>query len=368
MLLGGFITYHICRTYDSFRVERKEIPQVPLSVFLFKLLPLKLSSGMIFSISHTELPIWSRTCLISLYSKFTGVNLSEIDDEKLVNYSSFNKFFSRKLADNARKLDKSADLVCPCDGTILETGKFESFDDKASQIISKVKGFQFSVDQLLYGIETEDSGNSRRSILKPSSSENSLYYCVMYLAPGDYHRFHSPIPSWKVHTVNHIHGELLPVAPKILPLLKTVFTLNERCSIIGTWKHGHFNMIPIGSTNVGSIKLNDFVTSRNLETKYDEAENSRKSIKITNVNSFESGLSYLKDLIQSQRRKNIQELSTVCVHKPPFPSVVYNMGEEVGYFELGSTVILIFEAPNYFRFSVSDGQKIQMGNELGKLE
>ena len=34
---------------------------------------------------------------------------------------------------------------------------------------------------------------------------HSLYYCVMYLAPGDYHRFHSPA-SWRAEVVRHIPG------------------------------------------------------------------------------------------------------------------------------------------------------------------
>jgi len=43
------------------------------------------------------------------------------------------------------------------------------------------------------------------------------------------------------------------------------------------------------------------------------------------------------------------------------------MGQEVGEFRMGSTVVLLFEAPKAFVFDVDAGQSIQMGQSLGRI-
>ncbi|VVC44220.1 Hypothetical protein CINCED_3A004668 [Cinara cedri] len=84
--------------------------------------------------------------------------------------------------------------------------------------------------------------------------ENELYQLVIYLAPGDYHRFHSPA-QWTVKFRRHFQGELLSVNPKIARLLPDLFVLNERAVYIGEWEHGFFSMTAVGATNVGSIRV-----------------------------------------------------------------------------------------------------------------
>lgn len=46
----------------------------------------------------------------------------------------------------------------------------------------------------------------------------------------------------------------------------------------------------------------------------------------------------------------------------------WSMGQEVGEFRMGSTVVLLFEAPKEFAFDVDVGQTIQMGQALGKID
>ena len=102
---------------------------------------------------------------------------------------------------------------------------------------------------------------------------NRLFFTVIYLAPGDYHRFHSPT-AWVVEKRRHFQGtvlawqlplwtvltpetgELFSVSPWVAKRVENLFVLNERVAMLGRWRHGFFGMVPVGATNVGSIKIN----------------------------------------------------------------------------------------------------------------
>jgi phosphatidylserine decarboxylase precursor len=79
-------------------------------------------------------------------------------------------------------------------------------------------------------------------------------YVVVYLAPGDYHRYHSPA-AFTASYRRHIAGYLEPVDPRYLKKHRDVFKSNERVNVLGDWAHGFFAMSFVGATNVGSIKL-----------------------------------------------------------------------------------------------------------------
>ena len=82
--------------------------------------------------------------------------------------------------------------------------------------------------------------------------ESCLYQCVLYLAPGDYHRFHSPVP-WTVRLRRHFPGHLLSVSPALVARIPGLFSINERVAYLGEWQHGFFSMTAVGATNVGSV-------------------------------------------------------------------------------------------------------------------
>jgi len=177
--------------------------------------------------------------------------------------------------------------------------------------LEQIKGMTYSVSQFL--------GEELPAHLQ-------LYYIVIYLAPGDYHRIHSPA-EFLVNQRIHFSGELYPVLPKVAQYIPSLFCLNERVVLKGTWDHGSFYLAPVGATNVGSIKLvhePDFLTNA--------------------VGSQPNNVS---------RR---DESPPWSVHK----------GDEVAAFDLGSTVVIIFEAPS-FEFSVNVGDPIKVGESIGHI-
>lgn len=77
---------------------------------------------------------------------------------------------------------------------------------------------------------------------------------MIYLAPGDYHRIHSPC-DLKLTSRTHFPGDLFPVFPYLAQAIPALFSRNERVALEGTWRHGYFAMVPVGAYNVGSIRL-----------------------------------------------------------------------------------------------------------------
>lgn len=79
---------------------------------------------------------------------------------------------------------------------------------------------------------------------------------VIYLSPGDYHRFHAPA-TFQADYRRHIVGYLEPVKPSYVQHHQDVFKHNERVNIFGTWQRDEqfFFMSFVGALNVGSIIL-----------------------------------------------------------------------------------------------------------------
>ncbi|KAF8833900.1 phosphatidylserine decarboxylase [Paxillus ammoniavirescens] len=182
----------------------------------------------------------------------------------------------------------------------------------------------------------ESLGVRKRSISGTSVRDgNSLYFTVIYLAPGDYHRFHSPT-AWVVEKRRHFVGELFSVSPYMAKRLQNLFVLNERVALLGRWRYGFFGMIPVGATNVGSINVN-----------FDSALR-------TNVRGRPPPPGTYTEAVYSAA-------SPLLNGQPLTPA------QEMGGFYLGSTVVLVFEAPKTFEFAIKAGQKVKVGNRLGDV-
>ncbi|KNZ75709.1 Phosphatidylserine decarboxylase proenzyme 2, mitochondrial [Termitomyces sp. J132] len=360
----------------------------PWHVHVIGALPLRNMSRLWGYVNSLELPVWFRPWGFRLYAFAFGCNLDEIEHEDLSTYPSLGAFFYRKLKPGVRPVD-SAVLVSPADGTMLHFGTIKDlrveqvkgitysldallgverpgspasvistppeYHNRDMSIVddrefANVNGIEYSLDQLI-GIATPTSGtttpttdsdiplqpeNKRRSASgKTCKPGNALFFSVIYLAPGDYHRFHSPT-AWVVEKRRHFVGELYSVSPYMAKRLENLFVLNERVALLGRWKHGFFSMIPVGATNVGSIILN-----------FDQALR-------TNVRGRPPPPGTYSEAVYSAA-------SPILNGQPLIAA------QEMGGFCLGSTIVLVFEAPADFEFAVQAGQKVKVGERLGDV-
>ncbi|PYH96742.1 phosphatidylserine decarboxylase [Aspergillus ellipticus CBS 707.79] len=447
--LIGLLQFYKAQRAERERVEREVAgesekapprPKVRLSgpwqVQIMSTLPLKAMSRLWGRFNEIELPYYLRVPGFKLYSWIFGVNLDEVAEPDLHTYPNLAAFFYRKLKPGVRPLDPDTRaILAPSDGRILQFGLIERGE------VEQVKGVTYSLDALLgsatpnhadhsdkftdhqgepaqkneakmladaefaqmngisYTLPTllagEQSARKRSASLDASThpkaaaeaevkadlalgdgapwyapkptSNNALHYVVIYLAPGDYHRFHSPVP-WVVQSRRHFAGELFSVSPYLQRHLPGLFTLNERVVLLGRWRWGFFSYTPVGATNVGSIKVNFDAELRTNSLTTDTAAD-----------------------------KAAAEAAARGEQDPGFVEATYlhasrtlgghplQRGEEMGGFQLGSSIVLVFEAPvgtrqsfdagweegtreGGWNWTIEKGQRIQMGEKLGFVD
>lgn len=215
-----------------------------LEMRLYNMLPLRVTSSLWGKINSYDLPIWMRSRLYDFFCRTYNCDMSEALESDYKNYKNLSEFFSRRLKPDSRPISIEPGVVSPADGLVLHFGPI--MDGK----IKGVKGRNYSVYQFL-GLPSEDYEKE----LINDKDNNELYNCIIYLAPGDYHRFHSPA-DWLVNYRKHFPGRLLSVKPRFVQQMPEVLHINERVSYTGSWPHGFFSMTAVGATNVGSIKVN----------------------------------------------------------------------------------------------------------------
>jgi phosphatidylserine decarboxylase len=120
-----------------------------------------------------------------------------------------------------------------------------------------IKGQDYPLDEFLFGAVSHNRDDNLTTNIVESAERrgNKIVQIVIYLAPGDYHRYHSPA-NFTGNYRRHITGYLEPVKPSYVNKHKHVLKDNERVTVFGDWHFGFFGMTFVGATNVGSIILN----------------------------------------------------------------------------------------------------------------
>ncbi|DBA01979.1 TPA: hypothetical protein N0F65_006712 [Lagenidium giganteum] len=287
-----------------------------------KLIPYRAMSRLWGEVHDKELPMWLRAPVYKAWTLAFGCKLDEMK-YPLESYRNLGEFFSRPLKDGAREFVRDPKhLASPVDGTVAAVGVVDA--SSGIPTLEQIKGARYRLDDFLGSIPSFFTDGN-----KSKHAGKKLYHCVLYLAPGDYHRIHSPV-EWTVSERRHFPGNLFPVNKPAARLIPSLFVENERVALMGNWKHGFFSLTAVGATNVGSIV-------------------------VENEPDFRSNT------------KDQDEFVGKCLtqrYAAPWHAVG---GDEMAQFKLGSTVVLVFEAPDTFEFSVHPGDKLILGTSIGKF-
>uniref|UniRef100_A0A6T6MJ28 phosphatidylserine decarboxylase n=1 Tax=Rhodosorus marinus TaxID=101924 RepID=A0A6T6MJ28_9RHOD len=295
---------------------------------VYRALPLRFFSRVVGQAAQVRIPSVVREPLYGSFCKATGCKLEEA--EKAANeYRNFSEFFCRRLKEGVRPISHAGVLVSPCDGQIVSCGRVA-----VAGRIEQVKGRSFGIREFLHAEDDEpiaigpvNVGTSAKGEVQASKS--SLYYVNIYLEHGAYHCFHSPV-DWQLRKRRHVSGNLLSLLPNVLRRVPDVVNENERVVLMGKWNHGLFAMVPVGATGVGSIEL-----------KFDDE---------LETNRFYSSKGDVKLLRYASKDRNFIDLTR---------------GEFMGRFKLGSSIVLIFEAPSDLNLGIAAGDKLLQGQPIG---
>ena len=234
------------------------------------------------------------------------VNMTEAVEEDITAYSDFNSFFTRALKPDVRPLAADANAVLsPVDGAVSQAGKIDG------DAIFQAKGHSYSLNTLL---GNADSWSDK--------FQNGLF-ATLYLSPRDYHRIHMPLTATLEHVI-HVPGRLFSVNPVTTRKVPGLFARNERVACLFNTEHGPMGMVLVGAINVASI-----------ETVW-------------------------QGVITPPAGKRVQSWD---YHDK---KVILNAGEEMGRFNMGSTVILLF-GPEQVEWvdSVKAEAPVRMGELIG---
>ncbi|CAL8384484.1 unnamed protein product [Gadus morhua 'NCC'] len=361
----GYLGYDQYGRYQDRRLAELGIEAPPPlasdnQVALYRSIPTRLVSRAWGRLNRVELPAWLRKPVYRLYIWTFGVNMKEAEVEDLASYRNLGEFFRRPLKPHTRPVCPSSCVISPADGRVLHCGRVVNGE------LEQVKGVTYKLHDFLGPItwgSTPNTGGHDPSLPDPAAFEeqllcspgNQLYHCVVYLAPGDYHRFHSPA-DWTIEHRRHFPGPLLSVSPSVARRVRSLFCVNERVALAGRWQHGFFSLVAVGATNVGSIRI------------YCDQELQTNAPRYT-TGSY-NDRSYTSPLAASPSSPLAASPSSpLAASQEELPGIglALRKGEPLGEFNLGSTVVLLFEAPPDFSFSLRPGQPIRFGQPLGSL-
>jgi len=249
-----------------------------------------------------------KNALIRGFVRLYNVNVDEVSLDVPADFRDFNEFFTRELKDDARPIDmNTASIVSPVDGTISIASELETHK------ILQAKGYDYSLDEL-FAIDLDEA----------RAYANGTF-ATIYLAPYNYHRVHMPIAG-ELLAAHYVPGDLFSVNEATVSLVSGLFRRNERLILHFKTAHGPVALVFVGAMNVGSIS-----TPWTGEIR--------------------------------PRKKGVVELLDISAA----PHAL-NKGDLLGWFNMGSTVILLLPAgAAKWQESLLPGSPVRMGKPIGSL-
>jgi phosphatidylserine decarboxylase len=277
-------------------------------VLLQYLLPRHWLTALIWRIArirHTG----TKNFLITRFSSAFDVDLEEVKLNVPDDFATFNDFFIRELADDARPIDADNDaIVSPVDGTVSFAGTIHG------DSIFQAKGIDYSLGDLL----ATDTHEAERYV------DGS--FATIYLAPYNYHRVHAPLAGELV-AARYVPGDLFSVNEATVSSVDGLFRRNERLVMHFRTATGPAVLIFVGALNVGSIS-----TPWTGEIR--------------------------------PRKTGVVDVLELSGH----PAQVQK-GDLLGWFNMGSTVILLLpKGTCVWHDDLEPGETLKMGVSIGELK
>jgi phosphatidylserine decarboxylase len=270
------------------------------------LLPQHALSRLVLVLTRVRVP-WFKNLLIRGFLKLYSVDMLEAGESDPYRYGSFNEFFTRTLKIHARPIAAGQGAIaCPVDGTVSECGDIEQ--DRLLQ----AKGRHYSLRELLAEQEWAKRFEGGR-------------FATIYLAPFNYHRIHMPVEGRLLDTV-YVPGRLFSVNTLAAQHIPRVFARNERVLTLFDTGMGQCALVMVGAMNVGSMAT-----------------------------------VWAGDITPAARR--------VVAHVPATPAAPLRLkaGEEFGRFNMGSTIILLFESQRMrWEPGLRSGSIVRFGQLIGQ--
>ena len=275
-----------------------------LFVWFQHVLPQHALSRLILRATRVRTP-WFKNWLIRGFLKLYTIDMSEAAQSDPFSFGSFNEFFTRALKAGVRKIAADSNaIVCPVDGAISEAGKIDG------ERLLQAKGRSYTLTELLAAqpwARNFEGGS----------------FATLYLAPFNYHRIHMPLRGKLMETV-YVPGRLFSVNTTTAAHVPKLFARNERVLTLFDTAHGQVALVMVGALNVGSMAT-----------------------------------VWAGDITPAARR--------VITRLPP-QEVSLDKGEELGRFNMGSTVILLFQRDRVrWNAEVRADAVVKLGQSLGSL-
>ena len=271
------------------------------------LLPHHFLSKMMSKFTHCENETW-KNLFIKQIIKHYQVNMDEAVISDINAFKSFNDFFTRELKPNARVFTNQInDIACPADGAISQAGLI-----KEGRIF-QAKGKNYTAADLLGGDVD----------LAQAFMDGS--FATIYLSPKDYHRLHMPLTG-TLREMIHIPGRLFSVNKTTTESVSGLFARNERVVALFDTEAGPMALILVGAIFVSSIETvwHGVVTPPSI--------------------------------------------SSVRTWKYNENAPTLKMGEEMGRFNMGSTIIVLFgkNKTQWNETMVAD-TPVKLGAKIGSI-
>ncbi len=282
------------------RVRDALLLQEDLNFLLTNRVPRRALTKLMGRISRIE-NRWLARVGIGIWSTFTELDLSEAQQRS---FTSLRACFTRALKPGSRPQAQSDDvLTAPCDAIVGAMGQIGAVG--AGQLL-QAKGMPYRLEDLLGSVAD-------------AARWEGAHFITLRLTSAMYHRFHAPYAGRLTH-VRYISGDTWNVNPVALKRVERLFARNERAVLTLALDNGmELALVPVAAILVASIRLHALDVTLNMQW---------------------SGATEMR-----------------C--DQPF-----DKGDELGWFEHGSTIIVL--APPGLRCAsgIETGQRIRVGQAL----